>query len=225
MDRRWLARAHSDLTHNGQTVGIAQRSISRRMGTQTVAHPENGSFGPKRGGNAGRPATTWLNFKTASSERRRTRRPHLVWLFSQGVFLTGKSADRKWAVAAGAGGGKKGAATPRPGVFFWRGTAGSKRRRLHSTERFNAAAARCVHFTSIGRSRRDGCPPSRAPPRPARKSRPSAAAQGFPARRPWHVGPGESCLGAAGAARSLSWSGRIPVSTHQLPRAPPRPWL
>lgn len=133
------------------------------MGTQIVAHPENGSFGPKRGGNAGRPATTWLNFKTASSERRRTRRPHLVWLFSQGVFLTGKSADRKWAVAAGAGGGKKGAATPRPGVFFWRGTARSERRRLHSTERFNAAAGRCVHFTSIGRSRRDGCPPARAP--------------------------------------------------------------
>lgn len=198
------------------------------MGTQIVAHPENGSFGPKRGGNAGRPATTWLNFKTASSERRRTRRPHLVWLFSQGVFLTGKSADRKWAVAAGAGGGKKGAATPRPGVFFWRGTARSKRRRLHSTERFNAAAARCVHFTSVGRSRRDGCPPSRAPPPPRQKVSTlhhAAAAQGFPARRPWHVGPGESCLGAAGAARSLSWSGRIPVSTHQLPRAPPRPWL
>lgn len=199
------------------------------MGTQIVAHPENGSFGPKRGGNAGRPATTWLNFKTASSERRRTRRPHLVWLFSQGVFLTGKSADRKWAVAAGAGGGKKGAATPRPGVFFWRGTAGSKRRRLHSTERFNAAAARCVHFTSVGRSRRDGCPPSRAPPAPPRQKvstlHHAAAAQGFPARRPWHVGPGESCLGAAGAARSLSWSGRIPVSTHQMPRAPPRPWL
>lgn len=145
------------------------------MGTQIVAHPENGSFGPKRGGNAGRPATTWLNFKTASSERRRTRRPHLVWLFSQGVFLTGKSADRKWAVAAGAGGGKKGLATPRPGVFFWRGTARSKRRRLHSTERFNAAAARCVHFTSVGWTEPTRRLPSLVspPPRPARKFRPS----------------------------------------------------
>lgn len=171
------------------------------MGTQIVAHPENGSFGPKRGGNAGRPATTWLNFKTASSERRRTRRPHLVWLFSQGVFLTGKSADRKWAVAAGAGGGKKGAATPRPGVFFWRGTAGSERRRLHSTERFNAAAARCVHFTSVGRSRRDGCPPSRAPPaRPARKSRPSTT----------RLRPRASPRGAPGmwGRASLAWGRR-----------------
>lgn len=168
------------------------------MGTQIVAHPENGSFGPKRGGNAGRPATTWLNFKTASSERRRTRRPHLVWLFSQGVFLTGKSADRKWAVAAGAGGGKKGAATPRPGVFFWRGTAGSKRRRLHSTERFNAAAARCVHFTSIGRSRRDGCPPSRAPPPPRQKVSTLRCGPGLPRAAPLACGAGRVLLGGGG---------------------------
>lgn len=71
--------------------------------------------------------------------------------------------------------------------------------------------------------------PREPPPPPPRQKvstlHHAAAAQGFPARRPWHVGPGESCLGAAGAARSLSWSGRIPVSTHQMPRAPPRPWL
>lgn len=208
------------------------------MGTQIVAHPENGSFGPKRGGNAGRPATTWLNFKTASSERRRTRRPHLVWLFSQGVFLTGKSADRKWAVAAGAGGGKKGAATPRPGVFFWRGTARSKRRRLHSTERFNAAAARCVHFTSLCAFHLHRTEPTRRlpslasppPPRPARKSRPSTT----------RLRPRASPRGAPGmwGRASLAWGRRglpghcrglavslSPLTRCQMPRAPPRPWL
>lgn len=192
------------------------------MGTQIVAHPENGSFGPKRGGNAGRPATTWLNFKTASSERRRTRRPHLVWLFSQGVFLTGKSADRKWAVAAGAGGGKKGAATPRPGVFFWRGTARSERRRCTAPNALTRPRhAVCISPPSDGADATAALPRERPPPPRQKVStlHHAAAAQGFPARRPWHVGPGESCLGAAGAARSLSWSGRIPVSTHQMPDA------
>lgn len=170
------------------------------MGTQIVAHPENGSFGPKRGGNAGRPATTWLNFKTASSERRRTRRPHL-WLFSQGVFLIGKSADRKWAVAAGAGGGKKGAATPRPGVFFWRGTARSKRRRCTAPNALTRPRhAVCISPPSDGADATAALPREPPPPRPARKSRPSTT----------RLRPRASPRGAPGmwGRASLAWGRR-----------------
>lgn len=167
------------------------------MGTQIVAHPENGSFGPKRGGNAGRPATTWLNFKTASSERRRTRRPHLVWLFSQGVFLTGKSADRKWAVAAGAGGGKKGAATPRPGVFFWRGTARSERRRCTAPNALTRPRhAVCISPPSDGADATAALPrePPPAPPE-SLDPPPRGCGPGLPRAAPLACGAGRVLLG------------------------------
>lgn len=61
---------HSDLTRNRQTAKITQMSISRQMGTQIVAHPENGSFSLKGGGGERMlaHATTRLNWQIHRQE-------------------------------------------------------------------------------------------------------------------------------------------------------------